>query len=310
MPNATPTSCTPTSTSTTLVEDGLEGRDNSFARNLNGQIRLLTGFGVFPNVQGQAASRLESGKWGWLFVLDQYGGGEDDPQVRLAVYHSPGTVDSGGSPTQPSWDGQDRWSIESDQVDSFGAPLHVDDAAFVVGGTVVARLPDTAPFSLRADTVRLDLPVQQVLVTLQLSADRKSVDHGVFVGASKAVASLIAFDNLAAQAGGLSAARAVLRGSHGDREFCRSPRGIPSGSVCDLRLAFGRRGIHGPDSGARAGETRSIHRGPVLPRRRPSKPARPVAPIARVGLRCAAWLPRALLPPRRPGPSRRRHSCI
>ena len=55
---------------------------------------------VFPNVQAQAVSRLESGKWGWLFVVDQYGGGDDEPQVRLAVYHSPGTVGSGGAPVR------------------------------------------------------------------------------------------------------------------------------------------------------------------------------------------------------------------
>jgi len=199
--DATPSSCLPTSTSTTLTEDGLEGRDSSFARNLSGQIRLLIGFGVFPNVQGQAVSRLEAGEWGWLFVVDQYGGGDDDPQVRVAVYHSPGTVNSGGSPIQASWDGLDRWALEADSVDSFGSPVHVDDAAFVVGGTVVARLPGTLPLSLRADSVRLDVPVQQVLVTLKLSPDRQSVEQGVFVGAARATAALTAFDDLAAQAG-------------------------------------------------------------------------------------------------------------
>jgi len=183
------------------MEDGESGRDNSFGRNIGGGIRLICIEGLFPDVEAQANARMDAGTIGWVAVLRDYNGGDDDPAVRVALHPSNGVVDAGGQPKSPLWDGTDLWSVDSSSMQGGTTPVHEDVAAYVAAGVVVARFAGPLPFTVRGDASALALSLEHVVVTLELSVDRKQVLRGTIAGISPIGQVMHAVDDFAAQAG-------------------------------------------------------------------------------------------------------------
>lgn len=165
------------------TEDGLQGRDNSFGRNLASMIPLAKSWLDF-DIEAAMNDDMERGWDGWLIAVDGYNGTRNDPRVRVALYLSDGTPASAdGGPTKPVWDGTDEWSYEPECV--FGeddAPLYVDDKAYVVDGWLVARYPGGAPFNVQTERGTISIFVVQVVLAARLSDDLTSIEEGMVSG--------------------------------------------------------------------------------------------------------------------------------
>lgn len=122
-----------------LLCDRDDGIDSQSSR-IFGQIALLTNDSFSASELSQDA---DAGKWSLLMRLQNWTGEPDDRRVRFTLYPSPGF---GSAAPPPSWDGTDAWPIDSASVEASGQvedPLYVDEAAYVVGGRLVASLPSS-----------------------------------------------------------------------------------------------------------------------------------------------------------------------
>ncbi len=182
-----------------MMQDGDQGRDNSFGLNIGGFICLLESGGLAPNVeQGQNQTMLEGSGGGLLFTIENFGG-MNDPRVTFTVYLSRGVIDPSGDQAAPAkWDGTDVWSIDSDSVGESNVPLFRDDAAYVNNGIVVARLADGAPFKFADDKAALTVALNHAVVVMQLSDDLKRVVDASVTGAWKTVSALTSIAAFAA----------------------------------------------------------------------------------------------------------------
>jgi hypothetical protein len=115
------------------MSDGPGGRDNGFAHNL-----------YVSHFVDRSQDDAESGNGTNLIVIDGDTGAADDDQVGVSLY---GGRLAGFPGASPVWDGSDTWKAHDRWVDPAGdagarpAPVFRDGAAYVVGGTLVARFP-------------------------------------------------------------------------------------------------------------------------------------------------------------------------
>jgi hypothetical protein len=131
-----PPSCTnPSQTGSNCDADG--GVDQA-GSDLVGSGLALAGVGT--------EDAIAKGNHGFLIKLQLYNGGQNDPQVAVALFSSQGTTpDANGDSTKPQHDGNDVWTIDPASV-SGGlsasppyAPNTFDAKAYVTDGTLVAR---------------------------------------------------------------------------------------------------------------------------------------------------------------------------
>ena len=120
-----------------LCDDG-SGRDA-------GSTALFGGFAYVlevTDVSGYLSQYAETGQWSVLLRIRGYSGSDEDDQVEVAWYDSPGLA------AAPTWQGSDPWPVASSAVipglGDMHAPRFVDAAAYVTGGRLVARLPQAA----------------------------------------------------------------------------------------------------------------------------------------------------------------------
>jgi hypothetical protein len=131
--------------------DGTGGVDNA-ASELFQLIVDNLGEGFFGSSYYSMAAEL--GQWSLLLRLSDYNGTPDDPDVRVALFVSPGF-----ETTLPQWDGADAWPISADSVAPNAdttKPLHISNGAYVSGGVLVATLPSmTIRFEGSESTITL-----------------------------------------------------------------------------------------------------------------------------------------------------------
>jgi hypothetical protein len=176
-PGGLPSSCQTNGDAGAIIEDGHQGRDNSFGRNVGGRLALVRqSHPELPDIAGEANQRLETGAAGMLVGIDHYGGTDEDPTVSVAVYGSVGVANP-----PAAWDGSDAWKLDSSWLDSSDKPLHVDDSAYVSAGMVVARF-DHLALLLTGDVGELDISIDRAVLVLALSPDRSMVTDGELFG--------------------------------------------------------------------------------------------------------------------------------
>jgi hypothetical protein len=189
-------------TPSATVEDGHAGRDNSFGRNIGGLVCLLESWNLLKNVEETGNADLESGSAGLLLIVEGFGGGRDDPLVRVGIVQSDGTRDAAGAnQTKALWDGNDLWSRVKTGLDANGNPTYFDDAAYVTGGVVVAHLPDGLPIRFETSSGTLEMLLNKSVLMFTLSADNQKATEGVVAGVWHTQGAMSAFDSYAAQSG-------------------------------------------------------------------------------------------------------------
>lgn len=126
--------CVGKSTQSSTYCDGMDGIDNQAAK-LFQLIEVPAGSAVFGS--GVFSTQADMGKWSLLIRVDGYNGMPDDPDVKVAVYPSPGPV------MPPKWMGADSWRVTAGSVLDGGVdtPRFTSNGAYVAQGTLVATLP-------------------------------------------------------------------------------------------------------------------------------------------------------------------------
>lgn len=185
------------SANATVVEDGLQGRDNSFARNVGGLVVMLESWGMVDNVELKQNEYCEQGHNGILVGIKGWNGLADDSRVEAAIYLSRGVRDATGQNEVPAiWDGSDPWSIDTSSLTVGDLPKFLDDAAYVANNVLVAHLPDGVQITFEGSTTALELALNKSTISMRISDDRKTASEGVFAGvwgAQTALASMSAF---------------------------------------------------------------------------------------------------------------------
>lgn len=198
-----PTMCKSTASDLSVIEDGEQGRDNSFGKNLGGAIRLMELFGIIDtDVEVAWNQGLADGSNGLLFKIDDYGGGADDPQVTISVYPSTGVYDEAGvTELTANWDGNDFWTVDRNSTTPLGTAKYLDDAAFVAGYKVVGHLPEGLPLKFNASGGVLELALTRSTFVLEMSPDRQHVVSAVLGGVWYTSSAISALDDYASQTG-------------------------------------------------------------------------------------------------------------
>lgn len=180
--------------------DGLDGRDNGFAR-LFALFSLALGMGNFGSPR--FTQRAQHGDWSLLIRVRGYNGLPDDDQVEVSVYPTTGFAGTGMS---PNWDGNDAWPIPSSSVSDgktgkpdLDSPIATDANAWVTNGTVVASLK-AADLLLGAETSRVLITLTAGVVMGKLTKGPKGyqIDDGIIAArwkTSDAFAALGTFIN-------------------------------------------------------------------------------------------------------------------
>lgn len=164
------------------VQDGLQGRDNSFGNNFGGLMRDMVG-ALNRNVEEKHNEALRDGVRSVLLVIEDFNGEPDDPKVTLTMLLSVGTVDETKAHVAPSWNGQDVWSVDSNCVAQFsGEPKFKDSEAYVSGHVLVAHMPNGVSFSFHAENSDLVVGLNHSTLQMRLSDDLKHLTDGVISG--------------------------------------------------------------------------------------------------------------------------------
>jgi hypothetical protein len=126
---------------------------------------------------------IHAGEFGFIINLSSYNGLQDDPVVDVTFLAASRVVelpDGGG----PSWGGSDPWNINDISFLDAGVPRAEDNAAYVAGGKLVARLSNAGLlFVMNGRPLRVD--VTDAVLTARISIGDGGVpmlDEGQFAG--------------------------------------------------------------------------------------------------------------------------------
>lgn len=143
--------------------DGPGGVDNGLAKVFQFLSALVGGTFDSINLSAQA----ERGEWSQLFRVRDYNGLQNDDQIEVAMYTSPGLVADGALAV---WDGSDAYRIAASSVVPGGTalePAFVDVKGYVSGGVLVASLPKSA-ITLTVGESEVGMDITAGLITAQI----------------------------------------------------------------------------------------------------------------------------------------------
>jgi hypothetical protein len=159
--------------------DGPNGRDNGTG-NAFATINMIVGSS--PISSFALSQEAINGKWSLLVKVSGYNGNDDDDQVEVALYATPGLG------AKPAWDGTDAWPVAPialvDGV-SVDQPINKDPTAYVTNRVLVAHLP-TSTVVFLSSGVHLQVDLTGVVFSATLEKkDSGGVDlvGGTFSGA-------------------------------------------------------------------------------------------------------------------------------
>jgi hypothetical protein len=163
----------------TQVEDGHQGRDNGFGRNIGTVAQSLVTLGVLPfDPEVRENDDLELGRRGWVVVLEDFGRVPNDPRVRFTFYMSRGTFTLDGQMQTPAWDGADSWWLDPTSFSTIGEPLWVDDNAYVADHVLVASLPSGIKLVWGVTFGRFELSLSEALLYARLDLNWAGLTAG------------------------------------------------------------------------------------------------------------------------------------
>jgi hypothetical protein len=155
---------------------------------------LVRQFSAFPGFfqQSYLNDRIAQGFYGALVFIEHYNGKANDSQVEVAYFPSNGTDGiQGGFPTVPSWDGNDKWTIDPDSINGgvipdggLPSPKYIDQSAYVSNYTLVANLSFPVAIGASAGDNTLTIDLVGAVVSAKLVPDGNSfrTDEGIIAG--------------------------------------------------------------------------------------------------------------------------------
>ncbi len=135
----------PTCAMATKACDGPRGIDNAGAGVFSMLSTFLGNFG-----SDYYSQRAAEGQWTTLLRVRDYNGTANDDRVEVDWYASKGVEHADGGVDPPAWDGDDRWYVTNDSVDtpdggapSLEQPRWFDKKAYVTDHVLVASMPSS-----------------------------------------------------------------------------------------------------------------------------------------------------------------------
>lgn len=169
------------------------------ADNAGGE--LLAGLLSLGGIDSVFRESIARGSYDLLIRVSGYNGGPDDTKVSLSAFVSNGTpVLDGGARREPTFDGNDEWTVDPSSVTGLSGPPYTpkieltDLDAYVSGGVLVARVS----FPVRLGRLEMDLTGAIVTGTLVKDAVGYHIEDGRFAGrwaAKKLLPSFAALDD-------------------------------------------------------------------------------------------------------------------
>ena len=143
--------------------DEADGRDNGSG---NSFAAINAAFGAVVS-SVELSDQAFKGRWSLLVKVSGYNGGDDDDQVEVALYSTPGTAG-----VAPKWDGMDAWPVADTSLAdgvSLDQPINKDATAYVAGRVLVAHLP-AAMVVFQGSGVHLQIDLSSVILSATLEA--------------------------------------------------------------------------------------------------------------------------------------------
>ena len=145
--------------------DTAEGRDNGAGNAFTTINEAFAPLGVVSS--SQLSQQANSGAWSVLVNVSGYNGGDDDDQVEVALYTTPGL-----GAVAPKWDGTDAWPVAPISLKdgaSLDQPINKDASAYITSRVLVAHLPG-ATLVFQSPGVHLQVDLTSVVFSATLEA--------------------------------------------------------------------------------------------------------------------------------------------
>ena len=158
---------------TDVKTDGDNGIDNSFGENLLPIITTLA-----PDPGNSVNQSIADGSFTVMVKMDNVDSQANQTGVTSSLYGGA----SLGSP--PNWDGNDMWPVVPELLNNSDKndPKVKFPNSFVADNTWVSGSQGTLALSLSVQGYDLTLNIVNAVITMKLSADRKSASGGIIAG--------------------------------------------------------------------------------------------------------------------------------
>ncbi|EYF07884.1 hypothetical protein [Chondromyces apiculatus] len=163
-----------TATPSLVYTDGNEGIDNSFGKNV---LNIITA--AEPNASLEVSNSISEGDFTIILQLDGLGADASyNPlTARLFVGASLGAA--------PAWDGNDEWPLVreflNDPTDPTSSKVVFSDS-YVADNTWVSGKNATLNLSIAVAGFNINLPIQNAVIAMDLSADHTGATNGTIAG--------------------------------------------------------------------------------------------------------------------------------
>ncbi|MBK8257353.1 MAG: hypothetical protein IPK82_32345 [Polyangiaceae bacterium] len=166
-----------------VYEDGTDGRDNSFGKNI---LPIITS--LASDASTQVNDSIEGGSFTIMLKIDKLGTGDNYNPLMSKLYGGAKLVDANMMEIQPKWDGTDAWpvvpellnggNIEDPKVQFPKAYLVSSEGArtWVSGGYADITL------NLSVGGFTLGLTISSAVITTDISADNTKASNGTIAG--------------------------------------------------------------------------------------------------------------------------------
>jgi hypothetical protein len=178
-----PTSCN----EVVVAGDGPRGVDNVYGSTLAGLIQLQ-----HPTAEEDLEALQRAGYLALAVHVEGWNGEANDPLVSVFFAQSECVVPSSATmaacatvpPPPPAWDTRDIAYLGQNSFSPAAPdqPRVVDDAAFVVDGRLVARIPDRENLILSAGVVALRLGLTDATFTATIHPEDGFIEDGMLAG--------------------------------------------------------------------------------------------------------------------------------
>jgi len=157
-----------------VYPDGLEGRDNSFGKNI---LKII--LGLSSDISTSANEAIEGGEFTIMLAMDNVATGKDCNGVNTKLYGGANMM------MAPKWDGTDQWpllpALLSNPDDPTSAKIQFPNS-YVVGNTWVSGTKGTVALSLSISGFSITLNINSAVITIDLADDLKSGTKGTIAG--------------------------------------------------------------------------------------------------------------------------------
>jgi hypothetical protein len=163
-----------------VYPDGTNGIDNSFGKNI-----LPIILGLASDASSKINDSIKQGSFTIMLDMEKLGTGGDYNPMVTQLYAGANFADANNG-AAPKFDGTDKWPVVPELLNN---PTDITKGSkvqfpmsYLTGNTWVSGSKGNVTLSLSIAGFTLDLTIGNAVLTGELSADHKSIKHGIIAG--------------------------------------------------------------------------------------------------------------------------------